>query len=125
MDGLPKYNNSNVVTKQISRPETKIKHKTVKNVKMVKPKWDTVDFMMVGAAVLTVIVMAFLVIFMANKSATANTQLSTTSAQLEKVRNKNYDLKQEVSDLSSPDRLNKIAEKNGLKLNNQNIRNVK
>ncbi|MGK4062923.1 cell division protein FtsL [Weissella paramesenteroides] len=125
MDGLPKYNNSNVVTKQISRPETKIKHKTVKNVKMVKPNWDTVDFMMVGAAVLTVIVMAFLVIFMANKSATANTQLSTTSAQLEKVRNKNNDLKQEVSDLSSPDRLNKIAEKNGLKLNNQNIRNVK
>lgn len=125
MDGLPKYNNSNVVTKQISRPETKIKHKTVKNVKMVKPKWDTVDFIMVGAAVLTVIVMAFLVIFMANKSATANTQLSTTSAQLEKVRNKNNDLKQEVSDLSSPDRLNKIAEKNGLKLNNQNIRNVK
>ncbi|MGK4017991.1 cell division protein FtsL [Weissella paramesenteroides] len=125
MDGLPKYNNSNVVTKQISRPETKIKHKTVKNVKMVKPKWDTVDFMMVGAAVLTVIVMAFLVIFMANKSATANTQLSTTSAQLETVRNKNNDLKQEVSDLSSPDRLNKIAEKNGLKLNNQNIRNVK
>ena len=125
MDGLPKYNNSNVVTKQISRPETKIKHKTVKNVKMVKPKWDTVDFMMVGAAVLTVIVMAFLVIFMANKSATANTQLSTTSAQLETVRNKNNDLKQEVSDLSSPDRLNKSAEKNGLKLNNQNIRNVK
>ncbi|MGK4144611.1 cell division protein FtsL [Weissella paramesenteroides] len=125
MDGLPKYNNSNVVTKQISRPETKLKHKTVKNVKMVKPKWDTVDFMMVGAAVLTVIVMAFLVIFMANKSATANTQLSTTSAQLETVRNKNNDLKQEVSDLSSPDRLNKIAEKNGLKLNNQNIRNVK
>ncbi|KAA8439060.1 cell division protein FtsL [Weissella paramesenteroides] len=125
MDGLPKYNNSNVVTKQISRPETKIKHKTVKNVKMVKPKWDTVDFMMVGAAVLTVIVMAFLVIFMANKSATANTQLSTTSAKLETVRNKNNDLKQEVSDLSSPDRLNKIAEKNGLKLNNQNIRNVK
>ncbi|WP_439818257.1 cell division protein FtsL [Weissella paramesenteroides] len=125
MDGLPKYNNSNVVTKQISRPETKIKHKTVKNVKMVKPKWDTVDFMMVGAAALTVIVMAFLVIFMANKSATANTQLSTTSAQLETVRDKNNDLKQEVSDLSSPDRLNKIAEKNGLKLNNQNIRNVK
>lgn len=125
MDGLPKYNNSNVVTKQISHPETKIKHKTVKNVKMVKPKWDTVDFMMVGAATLTVIVMAFLVIFMANKSATANTQLSTTSAQLETVRDKNNDLKQEVSDLSSPDRLNKIAEKNGLKLNNQNIRNVK
>lgn len=125
MDGLPKYNNSNVVTKQISRPETKIKHKTVKNVKMVKPKWDTVDFMMVGAAALTVIVMAFLVIFMADKSATANTQLSTTSAQLETVRDKNNDLKQEVSDLSSPDRLNKIAEKNGLKLNNQNIRNVK
>lgn len=125
MDGLPKYNDSNVVTKQISRPKTNARHKTVKNVKMVKPKWDTVDFMMVGAAVLTVIVMAFIVIFMANKSATANTQLSTTSAQLEQVRDKNNDLKQEVSDLSNPDRLNKIAEKNGLTLNNQNIRNVK
>jgi cell division protein FtsL len=83
------------------------------------------DFVMVGAVVVTIIAAAFLVIFTANKSTTANTQLAATSAQLEQVRNKNNTLKQQVSDLSSPKRLNSIAEKNGLTLKNQNIRNVK
>ncbi|KAA8433046.1 cell division protein FtsL [Weissella sagaensis] len=129
MDGLPKYRNNyneNVVSKPINQPKVKTNSQSrAKKIKLAKPKWNAMDFVMVGAVVVTIIAAAFLVIFTANKSTTANTQLAATSAQLEQVRNKNNTLKQQVSDLSSPKRLNSIAEKNGLTLKNQNIRNVK
>ncbi|MFL2019788.1 cell division protein FtsL [Weissella hellenica] len=129
MDGLPKYRNNynkNVVSKPINQPKIKTNSQSrAKKIKLAKPKWNAMDLVMVGAVVVTIIAAAFLVIFMANKSTTSNTQLAATSAQLEQVRNKNNTLKQQVSDLSSPKRLNSIAEKNGLTLKNQNIRNVK
>lgn len=129
MDGLPKYRNNyneNVVSKPINQPKIKTNSQSrAKKIKLAKPKWNAMDLVMVGAVVVTIIAAAFLVIFMANKSTTTNTQLAATSAQLEQVRNKNNTLKQQVSDLSSPKRLNSIAEKNGLTLKNQNIRNVK
>lgn len=83
------------------------------------------DLTMAAAAVVTVAFMAFLVMFMASKGASANKQLQSTTTQLEQLRDKNNDLKQEVSSLSSPDRLGQVAEKHGLSLQNQNIRNVK
>ncbi|CAM4329781.1 cell division protein FtsL [Weissella hellenica] len=129
MDGLPKYRNNyneNVVSKPVNQPKIKTNSQSrAKKIKLAKPKWNAMDLVMVGAVVVTIIAAAFLVIFMANKSTTTNTQLAATSAQLEQVRNKNNTLKQQVSDLSSPKRLNSIAEKNGLTLKNQNIRNVK
>ncbi|MGO3468241.1 MAG: cell division protein FtsL [Weissella hellenica] len=129
MDGLPKYRNNyneNVVSKPINQPKIKTNSQSrAKKIKLAKPKWNAMDLVMVGSVVVTIIAAAFLVIFMANKSTTTNTQLAATSAQLEQVRNKNNTLKQQVSDLSSPKRLNSIAEKNGLTLKNQNIRNVK
>lgn len=129
MDGLPKYRNNyneNVVSKPINQPKIKTNSQSrTKKIKLAKPKWNAMDLVMVGSVVVTIIAAAFLVIFMANKSTTTNTQLAATSAQLEQVRNKNNTLKQQVSDLSSPKRLNSIAEKNGLTLKNQNIRNVK
>lgn len=129
MDGLPKYRNNyneNVVSKPVNQPKIKTNSQSrAKKIKLAKPKWNAMDLVMVGSVVVTIIAAAFLVIFMANKSTTTNTQLAATSAQLEQVRNKNNTLKQQVSDLSSPKRLNSIAEKNGLTLKNQNIRNVK
>ena len=129
MDGLPKYRNNyneNVVSKPVNQPKIKTNSQSrAKKIKLAKPKWNAMDLVMVGAVVVTIIAAAFLVIFMANKSTTTNTQLAATSAQLEQVRNKNNTLKQQVSDLSSPKRLNSIAEKNELTLKNQNIRNVK
>lgn len=129
MDGLPKYRNDyndNVVSKPINQPKIKTNNRSrVKKIKLTKPKWNTMDLVMVGAVAITIIAALFVVIFMANKSTTANTQLAATSAQLEQVRNKNNTLKQQVSDLSSPKRLNDIADKSGLTLKNKNIRNVK
>lgn len=129
MDGLPKYRNdynNNVVSKPINQPKIQTNNRSrVRKIKLTKPKWNAMDLVMVGAVTITIIAALFIVIFMANKSTTANTQLAATSAQLEQVRNKNNTLKQQVSDLSSPKRLNDIADKSGLTLKNKNIRNVK
>lgn len=123
MDAMPKYA-GNTTPKKVNQPQRRVKTKTVRR-PYEKPVWNAMDLTMAAAAVVTVAFMAFLVMFMASKGASANKQLQSTTMQLEQLRDKNNDLKQEVSSLSSPDRLGKVAEKHGLSLQNQNIRNVK
>lgn len=123
MDAMPKYA-GNTTPKKVNQPQRRVKTKTVRR-PYEKPVWNAMDLTMAAAAVVTVAFMAFLVMFMASKGASANKQLQSTTTQLEQLRDKNNDLKQEVSSLSSPDRLGKVAEKHGLSLQNQNIRNVK
>ncbi|WP_134643799.1 cell division protein FtsL [Weissella cibaria] len=123
MDAMPKYA-GNTAPKKVNKPQRRVKTKTVRR-PYEKPVWNAMDLTMAAAAVVTVAFMAFLVMFMASKGASANKQLQSTTTQLEQLRDKNNDLKQEVSSLSSPDRLGKVAEKHGLSLQNQNIRNVK
>lgn len=123
MDAMPKYA-GNTTPKKVNQPQRRVKTKTVRR-PYEKPVWNAMDLTMAVAAFVTVAFMAFLVMFMASKGASANKQLQSTTTQLEQLRDKNNDLKQEVSSLSSPDRLGKVAEKHGLSLQNQNIRNVK
>ncbi|BDZ31168.1 cell division protein FtsL [Lactiplantibacillus sp. WILCCON 0030] len=54
----------------------------------------------------------------------AQTQLQTVQAKVTKVQASNTSATQQISELSSRSRLNKVAKKNGLSLNNGNIRNV-
>ncbi|MBU7554922.1 cell division protein FtsL [Pediococcus ethanolidurans] len=54
----------------------------------------------------------------------AEHDLSSSQAQVTKVTSDNSNLKQEVNQLSSRTRLNKIAKQYGLSLTTQNIRNV-
>lgn len=123
MDAMPKYA-GNTAPKKVNQPQRRVKTKTVRR-PYEKPVWNAMDLTMAAAAVVTVAFMAFLVMFMASKGASANKQLQSTTTQLEQLRDKNNDLKQEVSSLSSPDRLGQVAEKHCLSLQNQNIRNVK
>ena len=123
MDAMPKYA-GNTAPKKVNQPQRRVKTKTVRR-PYEKPVWNAMDLTMAAAAVVTVAFMAFLVMFMASKGASANNQLQSTTTQLEQLRDKNNDLKQEVSSLSIPDRLGQVAEKHGLSLQNQNIRNVK
>ena len=116
MDAMPKYA-GNTAPKKVNQPQRRVKTKTVRR-PYEKPVWNAMDLTMAAAAVV-------LVMFMASKGASANKQLQSTTTQLEQLRDKNNDLKQEVSSLSSPDRLGQVAEKHGLSLQNQNIRNVK
>lgn len=54
----------------------------------------------------------------------AQRNLQTTQTQLTKVNNANASATQEISELSSGSRLDAVAQKNGLTLTSQNIRNV-
>lgn len=93
--------------------------------KYAKPVWTIMDKIWLGAAIVTAVVMMCLVVYMSNQAAMSSERLSTTTAQLSKVRNQNTDLKQEISQLTNPKRLDQVAKKYGLSLNNNNVRNVK
>jgi len=93
--------------------------------KYAVPKFRFMDKVMMGVVGLTVLCMMLLVISMANRAASANNTLTVTTAQFDKVENENNDLKQEINDLSNPGRLDKIAKKYGLSMQNNNVRNVK
>jgi len=54
----------------------------------------------------------------------AQTQLQAVQAKVTKVQASNTSATQQISELSSRSRLNKVAKKSGLSLNNGNIRNV-
>ncbi|WP_436667360.1 cell division protein FtsL [Latilactobacillus sakei] len=77
----------------------------------------------------TVIGIAFfvmLVSLLSTKIAVVNAQrtLENTTQDMSQTRAKNNDLKQEIGELTSSDRLDAFAKKNNLKLNENNIRNV-
>ena len=54
----------------------------------------------------------------------AQTRLQDITSEITSISNKNSNIKQEVSELSSRSRLTGIAKKDGLSLNEQNTRNV-
>lgn len=123
MDAMPNYTHT-TSPRKVDQPQQRPRVRVVKH-KLEKPGFNVIDIAFCVATAFVVVFMAMVVVHTSNRAATANSQLATTSASLEKVRNQNNDLKQEVSDLTSPSRLNDIAAKNGLTLQNQNIRNVK
>ena len=123
MDAMPNYTHT-TSPRKVDQPQQRPRVRVVKH-KLEKPGFNDIDIAFCVATAFVVVFMAMVVVHTSNRAATANSQLATTSASLEKVRNQNNDLKQEVSDLTSPSRLNDIAAKNGLTLQNQNIRNVK
>lgn len=123
MDAMPNYTHT-TSPRKVDQPQQRPRVRVVKY-KLEKPGFNAIDIAFCVATAFVVVFMAMVVVHTSNRAATANSQLATTSASLEKVRNQNNDLKQEVSDLTSPSRLNDIAAKNGLTLQNQNIRNVK
>jgi len=53
-----------------------------------------------------------------------NKDIQNTSAQLEDQQKINNDLKMQVGELSTPDRIRSMAEKLGLKLNDNNVKVV-
>lgn len=125
MDAMPNYTHT-TSPRKVNQPQQRPSVRVVKRKrKLEKPGFNAIDIAFCAATAFVVVFMAMVVVHTSNRAATANSQLATTSASLEKVRNQNNDLKQEVSDLTSPSRLNDVAAKNGLKLQNQNIRNVK
>lgn len=103
----------------------KNKLQLVKNqAKMGKLKWRGYEIAM--AAICVVMVVACLIGVVASSVSvnTANRNLAMMQNKVENINNKNSNLKQEINELTSHGRLQKIANKYGLTLTNQNIRNV-
>lgn len=77
-------------------------------------------------AIIGIAFFGMLVGLLTTKIAVVNAQrdLQTTSRSMTQVHARNSDLKQEIGELTSSDRLDAFAQKNGLTLNENNIRNV-
>lgn len=74
-------------------------------------------------AVVTLVLMVLLV--QTNVGvASAQRQLQNVQSHITQVQSSNVDLRQEVSELSSSDRLSAYAQKNGLAFDDANVRNV-
>ncbi|WP_459127636.1 cell division protein FtsL [Latilactobacillus curvatus] len=79
-----------------------------------------------ATSVIGIIFFAMLVSLLTIKIAVVNAQrgLESTTQKMAQVSANNNDLKQEIGELTSSDRLNAFAQKHDLKLNENNIRNV-
>lgn len=77
-------------------------------------------------AIIGIAFFGMLVGLLTTKIAVVNAQrdLQTTTQTMTQVHARNSDLKQEIGELTSSDRLDAFAQKNGLTLNENNIRNV-
>lgn len=109
----------------IEERKTNINLRLVNNQsKMGNPNWRGHEIAM--GAVCVVIVVACLIGVVASSVSvnTANRNLAVMQNKVENINNKNSNLKQEINELTSHGRLQKIANKYGLSLSNQNIRNV-
>lgn len=79
-----------------------------------------------ATSVIGIVFFAMLVSLLTAKIAVVNAQrgLESTTQKMAQVSANNNDLKQEIGELTSSDRLNAFAQKHDLKLNENNIRNV-
>lgn len=83
----------------------------------------TESLLLVGLGILTVVLMTALVTMKVSLTSAQNS-LDTVTTQISNTTTNNVNLQQEVSELTSYDRLSKFAKKHDLKMSNQNVRNV-
>nr|WP_054757543.1 cell division protein FtsL [Liquorilactobacillus satsumensis] len=79
-----------------------------------------------GVVIAGLMVMVLMITVISAKITLSKAQynLQQVNQGIVSLQNKNVDTKQEISELSSRSRLTQIAQNLGLKMNNQNIRNV-
>lgn len=81
------------------------------------------SLLLVGLGVLTIVLMTALVTVKVSETSSQNS-LDAITTKITNTNTNNVNLQQEVSEMTSYDRLSKFAKKHNLKLNNQNVRNV-
>ncbi|MCL0329887.1 cell division protein FtsL [Apilactobacillus xinyiensis] len=94
------------------------------NVKILSLKFSKFEKTVVVMGL--VFVFAFMIILVSSKVSLGNASnnLHQTISDLNKTHSDNNNLKQQVGELQNSNRLQKIANKNGLSLSNDNVRNV-
>ena len=122
MDALPKYETS--LPKVKKKGQTKLRTRKVRQ-PLQATSWTFADKVPYILAIGALFIMSALVVFIANANTTLESQLSAVNTKSETVRQNNNNAKQKISNLTSADRLDEIAQKYGLTLENDSIRNVK
>lgn len=82
-------------------------------------------FLMSAIVAIVILVAATTIISMNNKITKTQTEIAKIEQKTKALNSQNEDLKLKAADLTSNSRLEKIAEKAGLNLNDNNMRNVK
>ena len=117
---------NNTAIKKVEKKQS-IRQASKKNQQKLVYQIDVMSvkmFLMSAIVAIVILVVATTIISMNNKI----TKTQTEIARIEKTKalnNENEDLKLKAADLMSNSRLEKIAEKAGLNLNDNNMRNVK
>ncbi|MCM0598478.1 cell division protein FtsL [Periweissella fabalis] len=109
---------------KVKPDEERYLHLVTEQRKMGQTKWTGQEIIM--AAICILVVLGCLIGMVASSGAvsTANRDLAIAQNKVDSIGNKNSNLKQEINELTSHNRLQKIANHYGLSLSNQNIRNV-
>lgn len=81
------------------------------------------SLLLFGLGLLTICLMTALVTMKVSETAAQNS-LDTVTTQITNTTTNNVNLQQEVSELTSYDRLSSFAKKHNLKMSNSNVRNV-
>ncbi len=82
-------------------------------------------FLMSAVVAIVILIVATTIISINNKITKTQTEIAKIEQKTKSLNSQNEDLKLKVADLTSNSRLEKIAEKAGLNLNDNNMRNVK
>lgn len=109
---------------QIPQPQPQVAPKPETQVKGKRLALNGVERLIIG--VIGVIAVALMVLVVQTTASVAKSQreLQNIQTQTSKAKATNVDLKQEISELSSSDRLAAFAKKNGLSFNDANVRNI-
>ncbi|KRL67920.1 cell division protein FtsL [Companilactobacillus versmoldensis] len=83
----------------------------------------TESLLLVGLGLLTLCLMTALVTMKVSMTSAQN-NLDSVTTKITNTTTNNVNLQQEVSELTSYDRLSNFAKKHNLKMNNKNVRNV-
>jgi len=114
---------ANVAPKIKQQPRRRVQPRPQK-VRFAPVAWRQ-DVRHLMSAIVIIAMFAMGSVWITNQTTAFNEQAQVKSAQLDKLRNANNDAKEQISALTTQDRLNDIAQKAGMTLQNQNIKNVK
>lgn len=87
--------------------------------------FDLGDYLMFSLFIVVVVASSLLIITEASRASHANMMWQQTQAKLSAVDESNTRLHEQATRLSSPERLQRIAEKHGLSYHKDNVKYVK
>lgn len=118
---------NNTAIKKVEKKQS-IRQTSKKNQQKLVYQIDVMSvkmFLMSAIVAIVILVVATTIISMNNKITKIQTEIAKIEQKTKALNNENEDLKLKAADLMSNSRLEKIAEKAGLNLNDNNMRNVK